>query len=291
MAKPRLTPDRIRAALRDDYGAVDLHRLTEGEESQAFTFTHRDTELVIRVNHAQTGFAKDAWAHRTLGRVIPVPRVHRIGRIAQHHYCLTTRLPGHIIQDTTDPARLSALAPAVAATADHIAGADLSGLTGYGDFNPTTGIGAHDTWTGTILALTAIDLGDHERLRPAINRLRDAVIQATPHLPDGRQLIHGDFGANNLLTDGTEITGVIDWESAMIGDPRYDIANTRFWGPFLPCMHVQSTYDDQRLTDQTDRDAVRCYLIAIGVRAVGYYLASGRTEIAHAMIDRTESAL
>ncbi len=37
--------------------------------------------------------------------------------------------------------------------------------------------------------------------------------------------MHGDFGSNNVLADGTVTTGVIDWGEAMFGDPRYDIAN------------------------------------------------------------------
>lgn len=41
-------------------------------------------------------------------------------------------------------------------------------------------------------------------------------------------LLHGDFWPGNVLWQGAEITGIIDWEDAELGDPLYEIAVTRF---------------------------------------------------------------
>jgi aminoglycoside phosphotransferase (APT) family kinase protein len=44
-------------------------------------------------------------------------------------------------------------------------------------------------------------------------------------------LLHGDLGIHNLIsTDGKTISGIIDWEDCMAGDPVFDIA---FWGTFF----------------------------------------------------------
>jgi len=44
-------------------------------------------------------------------------------------------------------------------------------------------------------------------------------------------LLHGDLGNHNLIsTDGKTISGIIDWEDCMAGDPVFDIA---FWGTFF----------------------------------------------------------
>jgi len=40
-------------------------------------------------------------------------------------------------------------------------------------------------------------------------------------------LLHGDFWSGNVLWRGGEISGVIDWEDAWIGEPLLDIAGTR----------------------------------------------------------------
>lgn len=43
--------------------------------------------------------------------------------------------------------------------------------------------------------------------------------------------LHTDFNQRNLFVDpnGSEITGIIDWEEAMFGDPLYDLARVRMY--------------------------------------------------------------
>lgn len=36
-------------------------------------------------------------------------------------------------------------------------------------------------------------------------------------------LIHGDFMWDNVLVQGDEITGIVDWGGGAVGDPRYDL--------------------------------------------------------------------
>lgn len=51
----------------------------------------------------------------------------------------------------------------------------------------------------------------------------------------GAVLVHGDFGPNNVLLDGSgaEVTAVLDWEWAHLGDPVEDLA----WCEFIVRMH------------------------------------------------------
>lgn len=39
-----------------------------------------------------------------------------------------------------------------------------------------------------------------------------------------RQPLHGDFYASNVLTDGDRLTGVIDWDDALVGPPEQELA-------------------------------------------------------------------
>ena len=41
-------------------------------------------------------------------------------------------------------------------------------------------------------------------------------------------LLHGDYWIGNLLWRDNALVAVIDWEDAAIGDPLYDLSNTRF---------------------------------------------------------------
>ncbi len=61
----------------------------------------------------------------------------------------------------------------------------------------------------------------------------DARIQAAlrANLPGLRRnpptLLHGDFWLGNLLWQGQELSGIIDWEDAMLGDPLADLGKSR----------------------------------------------------------------
>jgi aminoglycoside phosphotransferase len=62
--------------------------------------------------------------------------------------------------------------------------------------------------------------------RPDLSR---AVAQATTHAYDVQEnppvLLHGDYHYSNVLISAKQISGIIDWEYAAQGDPRWDVAN------------------------------------------------------------------
>ena len=42
-------------------------------------------------------------------------------------------------------------------------------------------------------------------------------------------LVHGDLMGHNMLWNGTELTGVIDWDHACLYDPAHDAASLGLW--------------------------------------------------------------
>ena len=50
-------------------------------------------------------------------------------------------------------------------------------------------------------------------------------------------LLHGDPGSHNVMTDGVRITGLVDWEDCLSGDPIYEIA---FWATFHPARRYRA---------------------------------------------------
>lgn len=49
-------------------------------------------------------------------------------------------------------------------------------------------------------------------------------LEANLPAPAEPRLVHGDFRLGNLLVDGSQLTGVLDWELAHLGDPHEDLA-------------------------------------------------------------------
>ncbi len=85
--------------------------------------------------------------------------------------------------------------------------------------------------------------------------------------PERWQLAHGDFGSNNVLARGGNITGVIDWSEALLGDPLYDVANILFWRTWLNCMEQQAAYSESRIAnDPGVKRRLICYQLRIGLR-------------------------
>jgi aminoglycoside phosphotransferase (APT) family kinase protein len=89
------------------------------------------------------------------------------------------------------------------------------------------------TW-GVDLAAMGVE-ADLRRLRDRIEReglgeLLPAVEWLERNRPQPAQpdvICHGDFHPLNIMVDGENITGVIDWANATLAEPAYDIAGLR----------------------------------------------------------------
>jgi aminoglycoside phosphotransferase (APT) family kinase protein len=129
-----------------------------------------------------------------------------------------------------------------------LAGEPLSPATiGQDTAGSLTGalIEIHRVTADRSLALGLPSLADQERFRqssyatirdllcrhlsPGQFRLVDAWHASSPPLPERPALVHGDFWQENLLADPASgrLTGVLDWENAMMGDPAQDFGPLR----------------------------------------------------------------
>jgi hygromycin-B 4-O-kinase len=223
-----------------------FRRLTEGEESQAFEF---DTEgpFVLRINQDGVGFAKDMLMHQHFGATLPIPEVTLISPLGDAVACISRRVPKLTLQDLTAVEALR-VAPAVAQVMSAMAACDMGGFVGAGPFD-AEGKGAFSTWGGFLADIAARDWQGISDVSAPL----DAILRFAETRPNHRYLVHGDFGSNNVLCDKGQITGVIDWSEAMLGDPHYDLASILFWRSWLSCMEVQAGFFEReqphRLSD------------------------------------------
>lgn len=61
-------------------------------------------------------------------------------------------------------------------------------------------------------------------------------------------LVHNDFADWNLLTDGKDVTGILDWDECVGGDPAMDIA---CWSTFFEPERMQAFLDGYRQITET----------------------------------------
>jgi hygromycin-B 4-O-kinase len=176
--------------------------------------------------------------------------------------------------------------PVLAPTArilDAIAQSDLDDMSGFGPFN-ARGAGSYETWRDFLTSVAdpqRYDWAAADSLADMniVNRILERLARLAAHCPETRKLVHGDFGSNNVLTDGRHITGVIDWSEASIGDPLYDVANIFFWSTWLDCMQQQARYFETQLADLPElRERLLCYQLRIGLAEIYQNAIERRTD-------------
>lgn len=237
----------------------------QGEDSQTYAFRRGADRYILRINRSSMGFEKDKFVQQRFATPkLPIPEIVSIGTLADGRaYCVSRRAEGVTLQDLTSSQLSPVLCP-VAEAMHAIATADVSATTGFGPFDPN-GVGRCATWREFILEPQVYNWPDRTR----IDRHLDQIAQVADYCPETRQLVHGDFGSNNVLTDGSCITGVIDWSEALIGDPLYDLANILFWRPWLDCMEQQAQYFEQHEPELLrHRERLRCYQLRIGLNEI-----------------------
>lgn len=272
--KPKLSHQAIASKLERDLGPIlAWTSVSEGEESQVFGIRLANEDLILRINRLAEGFHKDAFCYRHFSSAsLPIPQILSIGEVDGHAYCVSQRAAGRTLQDLS-PAELSPAVARVDEVMRVIAATSLGGTAGFGTFD-ANGNGRYLSWHDFLAAVANPGLYDWARREPSVDRLwvesrLSLLTELLPSCPEGRSLVHGDFGSNNVLTDGTVITGVIDWSEALFGDPLYDVANIFFWRPWLACMEAQARYFEKHRPDVMDnRQALRCYQLRIGLQQV-----------------------
>ncbi len=63
-------------------------------------------------------------------------------------------------------------------------------------------------------------------MTPQLQRAFNWLANNVPEVDEPPVVTHRDFGFNNIMFDGTEISAVLDWETSLLGDPAADIAWT-----------------------------------------------------------------
>lgn len=270
--KPTLPASQIRAAVEARLGPVsDLEPLAEGLVSQVCGFRRGGEALVVRIGPHRAGYEKDAFVATAFARPgLPIPEVIAVDALGDGlTLCVSRRAAGVRLHDTplADAARL---APALLAVLDEIGRTHIADLEGFGAFD-ARGRGACASWRDHLLrfnvgaeawlarlpssgaAPTAHALAEIERLAP-IGEL-------------ARGLVHGDLGGANLIVDGAHVTGVIDWDRALVGDPAYDAANLIFWNEarFAP---VRTALAQRHAGDAAWRRKVLGYQVRLAVEEI-----------------------
>ncbi|MEC8596230.1 MAG: aminoglycoside phosphotransferase family protein [SAR324 cluster bacterium] len=294
--KPELSNQQLLQFLTEKYGSEPQWApIAEGMESRVLTFIWGDQQYILRVNPNPSGFQKDRWCFQQFhSEELPIPEILEIGSFSFHYaYCLSRRLPGITLEDSAIPT-LQQLTPYVSQVWKVIHQSLLPSSEGFGPFNEC-GHATFSSWQSFLQStirgkdqqwdhLFASNLLDATALQPVMQ----SYLRLTGHCPEERKLVHGDFGSNNVLTDGKKITGVLDWDCALYGDPLFDVAGSFFWSPWLDCMRIQSEFFQRTLRNEANF-AVRlqCYQLQCGLEEIHENALAGNQKLLNWLLNRT----
>lgn len=225
-------------------GVTDVQAFArQGDWSRAFSFRHGGRDLVVRFSALEEDFAKDRLAARFHGPALPVPQVLALDEAPGGYVCISERLFGAFLDDL-DEGQMRALLPALFAMLDALRLADVSGSTGYREWD-AAGQGTFRSWQAAMLDVAVSRPNDRivgwrEKLETSptgagpFDRAFERFQALVPSLPESRHLIHSDLLHYNVLVQDDRISGVFDWGCGMYGDFLFDVAWLCFWAPWYP---------------------------------------------------------
>jgi hygromycin-B 4-O-kinase len=263
---------------------VSVHNLSfieGGEGSQAFSYSLDNKDYIIRANRRNYSFLKDRYAAEHFkSPIIPIPIILEIGNIDdQHYYAISEKVVGKKVDAFSEEEMIS-LRPKLLETLDAIHQTDVSSTTGYGAWN-AEGKGSFDTWaTGLRDINEGSDIFETTFLEKDFwNKIYSEITKLTQFCPEDRHLIHGDYGFDNVLSNGKEITGVIDWGEAKYGDFLYDYAWLSYWSKNNMYRAIlKQYYLEKGVNIHNFDERMKCYELHIGLGALAFYATSEQKE-------------
>jgi hygromycin-B 4-O-kinase len=283
-AKTKVTPQLIQAfAKKHGYADATFEPIEDGELSQAYFFSTANGDKVLRINSTDEGFLKDKYAaeHFTGGHV-PIPKIEAVGQLTKDRYfAVSERAPGKTL-DKLGKGEVNSLMPEIIVSLEAIHATSPIG-EGYGWWR-LDGSGKSSSWHAALDAmqqgeddspLASITYFDHKQYES----LRAEILDYYQYCPDIRQLVHGDYGFNNSLSDGATITGIIDWHGSMYGDPLYDVAWLDFWNyrqGYAAAFKLH--YEDRGRLPANFDERLICYKLIIGANSLAFFAKSGQPE-------------
>ena len=283
-ARDRFDAGAATAFLREHLAdrTIAVQSLSGGNWSDAYAFRHDGADLVARFGRQPDDYRKDRRAAAWTAPDLPVPVVHDVGPVGHGGwwFAISTRAFGAPLESVT-PAAWSALVPRVVDLIARCASLPHDQAQGVGRWDPD-GTAPQASWREFLLVV-AHDGPEHRiagwrtalAARPDAQAAFSVGLTALDELSLGLEppvgVVHADLINANVLVAGDRITAVLDWGSAMYGDPLHDVAWIDVWSPWHPNLSAPALLDavvaDGRLTagGDVERRLAACRLhIALG---------------------------
>ncbi|MEI2393756.1 MULTISPECIES: phosphotransferase family protein [Paenibacillus] len=234
--KARLEIGGVEDILKQHFGSspAGVMPVEGGNLSSVFSFEYEGRGCIIKLSDMDGAYDTEGYVANLLtSQGIPFAKCLGQGKSGTLSYSISERIRGGNLTDCSDHEKQSQL-PELIEILTRMNYAELGDTSGYGWIQPS-GAGAYPSWREYITSFFAEDQSgtfwegwhglfqstclEKDVFEECYHRLLAYAKYNEPH----RYFIHGDFQPWNILSDGRQITGIIDGNFAY-GDFLIDLA-------------------------------------------------------------------
>ncbi|GHO48105.1 phosphotransferase family protein [Ktedonospora formicarum] len=306
--RPIVSQEQALAALSQHFAEpiTDIEPLEGGQVMRTLAFRTGGSAYVAhfnRDNMLSSNLPKEALLLRKLASSpVPVAPTLHIGRLGALHYSIQPRIPGQMLENLK-PWEQERFVPQIIDILDAIHHIDVSESSGYGVIDDQEQ-GMASSWHGFLRRIAGEDdehdyygkwhhLFDDTFLeRDRFNDIYQRMCGLLAYCPEERYLVHGNYSTRNILADGDQITGVIDWVDARYGDFVYDITCLDFWNPWLNIReHFQNHYRQRGIEVPAFEQRLLCYECYTTLDGMRFFAKAGNEDAYRMVCQRFDAIL
>ena len=270
---------QIENLIRKHYpDAYDIQVIHGGLVSQTFLFWSGNNKYVFQIGGERRDYEKELYIANQYKDLLPVKIVDGVYEdLDGQSYIFSDYIEKCRVADL-DFQEFINIIPSILETIDKLSKIEVPANSGFGKFD-ANGIARFNNWREYIEAVYDdkiynwqkfnFEQSDFSVIDKAFTALQTNIdCIAVNQLSC---LIHGDLGGSNLLTDGKQISGIIDWNYSMYGDPLYEIAQMLFWTDNEDSKRYKplvSALKDKYLTDDINKKKIYCYIVRMGLEEI-----------------------
>jgi aminoglycoside phosphotransferase (APT) family kinase protein len=211
--------DSLLPRIADELGLIVVAPMRGGEFGATIVRDRDGQELVLKATSASRAprIARGAGlAERLRQSGYPAPLFVATGVAHNASWSLQERLPGEVPPQVTMPQALRL----IALTELHAGAGDEAAPW------QTDAIPAMKAWARQVTS--------HQPSRVLAFELARIAMRSSDVTLRDQDVIHNDFSHRNFLAAGDQVTGIIDWELADVGDWRLDLVTLAYWAALSP---------------------------------------------------------
>lgn len=238
----RAFTSKIEEFLTTFYGAPvsEFVPLSGGKHSYAFSYVDDSKPYVIRLNTTDAGFIKDEFAALHFGsNAIPVPKIVHLGVFDENYqYCISEKVPGATVRAGYNRKEYDSLTTQFEMIERISAIPIPDTFTGIGRWETTGAIPTKSLAEHVAQLDSKLYESNHETLvqipyfdSKFVDVVRKKLASTIQYSEGIREIVHADFGNENVFMADGEIVGIIDWEQSLVADRFIDVGRVVLFCP------------------------------------------------------------